>query len=389
MSNLHDNSVAETVEQLQFQVGRRAPFAQVGDWVLLAAVRAPAKTLYWALSAHINASRDDTVVWPTQDMLAEILGLRRGDKVKTYLDELVNINAVEVRKSRRYSTGMRERSTYIVHQSPPSGFTGLGSLQEFYTERKARIDAEAKQDPNPQFTPAPPFEGTGSGDLNPQVTRAPSNGGAAVPPNEGAAAPPNRGTATTSNGGSNHTNQNHTKLNQTNTQLTNQPQPAAVQTADGDMVPSQAGWVVGTSSTEPTRTSFGGSPGEQLLASLSPPWLFGRRAIVELGPRVTTFLANGWTEAALTERWTVDRASKPLGALRYRIDDTPDWPDTGQVYLVLPDACAECLDESPGARTNPEMRRRYDESVGCIVRCRACHPELVQLPSTTPQGALV
>lgn len=141
MTNLRqDTSAAETAEQLEVQVGRRAPYSQVGDWVLLAPIRPHAKTLYWALSAHINTSRDDTRVWPTQDMLAEILGLSRGDKVKPYMDELVAIDAVAVRKA-RYAGGLRERSVYTIHQSPPEGFAGVASLKAFYAARKARIEA--------------------------------------------------------------------------------------------------------------------------------------------------------------------------------------------------------------------------------------------------------
>lgn len=140
MSSLkQDTSATDTAEQLEVQVGRRAPYSQVGDWVLLAPIRPSAKTLYWALSAHINTTRDDTIVWPTQDMLAEVLGLSRGDKVKTYMDELVAIDAVHIRKA-RYAGGLRERSMYTVHQSPPEGYEGLESLREFYVARKKRID---------------------------------------------------------------------------------------------------------------------------------------------------------------------------------------------------------------------------------------------------------
>jgi hypothetical protein len=190
--------VTETAEQLEIQVGRRAPFTQVSDWVLLAPIRTTAKALYWALSAHINTGRNDTAVWPTQDMLAEILGLSRGDKVKTYMDELVAIDAVSVRKFR---AGMRERSIYTVHQTEPTGHAGLVSLKEFYAARKA----------------------------NAQVARVPRNGGthfggAGAPSNEGAADPRFEGAADPRNGGSNQTKVNKTNENQTNV---NQTKPGA------------------------------------------------------------------------------------------------------------------------------------------------------------------
>ncbi|WP_040793245.1 hypothetical protein [Nocardia paucivorans] len=132
----------ETTEQLHLQAGRRAPYTQVGDWVLLAPIRPQARLLYWALSAHINSSREDTAVWPTQDVLAEMLGYSDGRKVRPLLAELEAIDAITIRKSRRLVGGLRrERSIYVVHQSPPEGYEGHESLRDFYAARKARIEA--------------------------------------------------------------------------------------------------------------------------------------------------------------------------------------------------------------------------------------------------------
>lgn len=150
-----DNAI-EDAEQLEFQTGRRAPYSQVGDWVMLASIRHPAKVLYWALSAHINSSRDDSVVWPTQDALAEMLGFSRRDKIKPFLDELVAIDAISIKKTGRYVGGLRrERSVYVVNQSPPIEYAGLESLRDFYTARKARIEA-AQTEPDEDETPGQP-----------------------------------------------------------------------------------------------------------------------------------------------------------------------------------------------------------------------------------------
>lgn len=138
-------TAAEILEQLEFQTGRRAPFSQVGDWVLLAKIRHPAKVLYWALTAHVSSSRDDTVVWPSQDTLAEILGYSDGRKLREYIEELIRIGAIVVRKRHFYVGGLRrERSIYVVHQTPPEDYDGHESLTDYYTERKTKRAESAR-----------------------------------------------------------------------------------------------------------------------------------------------------------------------------------------------------------------------------------------------------
>jgi hypothetical protein len=139
MGKIQDNSAAENAEQLEVQAGRRAPYTQLGDWVLLSPIRNQAKVLYWALSAHINTTRADTEVWPTQDMLAELLQLSEGRKIRPFLKELEAIDAIEVRKV-RYNGGMRTRNIYVVNQSPPLGFEGPEKMSEFYAARRHRIE---------------------------------------------------------------------------------------------------------------------------------------------------------------------------------------------------------------------------------------------------------
>lgn len=150
MGKIEDNSAAENAEQIEVQAGRRAPYTQVGDWVLLAPVSRQAKLLFWALSAHVNTTRGDTEVWPTQSMLAELMDfapikddpaeLRDGRRVRPFLKELVDIDAISVRKVRSRGR-MRERSIYVINMTPPPDYDGLTSLQEFYTRRKERIAA--------------------------------------------------------------------------------------------------------------------------------------------------------------------------------------------------------------------------------------------------------
>ena len=134
-------------DTLVIKLGRRAPYTQVGDWVMLAKIRQPAKVLYWALSAHINNDRrrdGDTEVWPTQEQLAEMLGYSRADKIRPFLADLVAIDAIEIRKEPVAGGGNREKSIYTVHQTPPAGWTGFETLARFHADWKARKDSEGR-----------------------------------------------------------------------------------------------------------------------------------------------------------------------------------------------------------------------------------------------------
>lgn len=148
MGKINDTSAEENAEQVELQVARRNPFTQVGDWILLAPVSRGAKLLYWALMAHVNTTRGDRNVWPTQAMLAEILDfapikgdeaeLRDGRKIRPFLKELVEIDAMSIRTVRSRG-GMRTRSIYTIFQEPPPDYDGTKSLQQFYNDRKERI----------------------------------------------------------------------------------------------------------------------------------------------------------------------------------------------------------------------------------------------------------
>lgn len=123
--------------------GRRFPYHTAGDWVYLAVdpqtgKRIPqgAKAMYSTLRMHVNHGRNDSVVWPGTDALAEIAGLSRGDKVKPHIDPLVRIGAVEVHVIRWGDRKQYARNFYVVHEAPPQGYTGWLSLADFYAERK-------------------------------------------------------------------------------------------------------------------------------------------------------------------------------------------------------------------------------------------------------------
>jgi hypothetical protein len=130
---------AELDQQIEIQIGRRAPFTQIGDWVLVSAVSDRAVALYCRLSMHINVTRGDTEVWPALEVLAEWAGFSKSESITPYLDELVVIGAVSVEQS-RYANGLRARNRYVVHQTPEAGYVGPLSAADYYALRRARPD---------------------------------------------------------------------------------------------------------------------------------------------------------------------------------------------------------------------------------------------------------
>ncbi|MFG2775315.1 hypothetical protein [Streptomyces sp. NPDC048350] len=123
-------------------LGRRAPFTMVGDWVLLCGASTDARTLYWSLSSHINVTRDDTEVWPGLVTLARLLQLKKPEQVARYMLELEVIGAVDVMRSQ---AGLVRRNRYVIHQTPPAGYSGAQSLGQWYgLNRPSQQSGEAE-----------------------------------------------------------------------------------------------------------------------------------------------------------------------------------------------------------------------------------------------------
>lgn len=141
MSESLDDPVALD-ETLEIALGRRAPFTQVGDWVLLSGVCPEALALYWALCAHISVTRDDNEVWPGLATLARILQLKKAEQVAIYMLQLEIIGAVDVFRSRR---GLVRRNKYVVHQTPPSSYRGPQSMAVWYAANRAPKDESKEQ----------------------------------------------------------------------------------------------------------------------------------------------------------------------------------------------------------------------------------------------------
>ncbi|WP_331720347.1 hypothetical protein [Streptomyces sp. NBC_00209] len=120
---------AELNVAFELELGRRAPFTMLGDWVLLSGASSEARALWWALSSHLNVKRNDAEVWPGLATLARLLHLKKPEHVARYLLELEVIEAVTVK---RVEAGLKRRHRYVIHQTPSAGYAGPRSMGEWY-----------------------------------------------------------------------------------------------------------------------------------------------------------------------------------------------------------------------------------------------------------------
>lgn len=125
----------ELDRDIEIQAGRRAPFTQIGDWVLLSGVSDRAVALYCRLAMHVNVQRSDTDVWPAMEVLAEFADFNKPESITPYMDELVVIGAVAVERT-RYAGALRARNRYTVHQAPAVDYAGPLSLADYYQMRR-------------------------------------------------------------------------------------------------------------------------------------------------------------------------------------------------------------------------------------------------------------
>lgn len=104
-----------------------AAYTDVSDWVGLSGVSPQAHSLYVKLRMHVNQKRGDTKVWPGTDTLAALMTRGRGDKIAPWLQELVDIGAIEIQRF-----GMPRRSIYIIHSLPADDYVGPTTIGQWY-----------------------------------------------------------------------------------------------------------------------------------------------------------------------------------------------------------------------------------------------------------------
>lgn len=146
----HDTVVAGRMPKVKF--------TQVPNWVMLSGIKPQAQALYVQLLMHLNLTRGDMEVWPTQESLAGRLGLNRVQSLNPYFEQLEELGAIE-RKIRRYAGRMRQRTKYTIHLLPPDGYEGPMLLEEWrdaFEESKAATEDtdEAPETKQPTAAPA-------------------------------------------------------------------------------------------------------------------------------------------------------------------------------------------------------------------------------------------
>jgi DNA-binding transcriptional ArsR family regulator len=96
----------------------------VPHWVVLSGVSMHANALYGILAAHHQSLPDMEV---SHEDLAELLRQKDARQVGRWLKELEDLGAVEVRQD-------GDRTDYVVHYEPPTGYKGLLSVEDAIRE---------------------------------------------------------------------------------------------------------------------------------------------------------------------------------------------------------------------------------------------------------------
>ncbi|TWE17109.1 hypothetical protein FB465_2114 [Kitasatospora atroaurantiaca] len=376
---------AELDEQIEVQIGRRAPYSQIGDWVLISCVSDRAVALYCRLAMHINVQRGDTEVWPALDVLAEWAGFSKSESITPYLDELVVIGAVTVEQS-RYSNGLRARNRYVIHQTPEPSYVGPLAASEYYALRRARPDdlaawqgqrrawiaeqakemarlrkeAAKRRPPRKNGQAAPPASGVRTplqrGTARPGQT--PDGGLFPVPRSSGVRTPPRRGPVPRPTG------VEQDVVQQDETPLSPRPSRAARKPAAVD--PDER------ENTAPGNDNSSGQA--QQAADAWQAARGGRKnpaAHRTVAASAGELLAADWDLAdviALAEDMArTQPAWRDLG----RHADHRQPPVPARPVVVLPEWCGEC--------DGPEPARRWTTRAdGRVGRCPRCHPHAVR-----------
>ena len=100
------------------------------DWVELApGIDSHAARIYRILRMRLNKARKargDYRVWPGTASLAHSCGLERSGSVSPYLAQLEELGAIDIHRR-----GMPRRNVYVVHDTPPPGYQGPLTIQDW------------------------------------------------------------------------------------------------------------------------------------------------------------------------------------------------------------------------------------------------------------------
>lgn len=341
---------------VELRQGRRFPYVTGGEWVVVSAASRGAKALYFVLRSHVNRGRGDDQVWPTQEVLADLLGISKPERIKPLTDELVALGAVETERV-RYARGMRQRLIYTVHEAPPQGYAGPLSLADYYRAR------------------------TPENDKTPGQPDTPKSGGSGTPKNGGSRPP--------KNGGGTIPNKNHLKENLP-------PSPPSVR--------RDAGRGVGTEDESAAKNTIDGQGDDDgaaavLVADAIRRWHSDHAAPnardrARLVARVRTELTAGGDPVVITHELTRDLHPSQAGsAVKVVMGARTREPGWGRADDPRPDHSRHEV------RTKTPWCGRCDERTRLVValgadgdermrRCPDCHPERATDAPESPAGAV-
>jgi hypothetical protein len=121
-----------------------AKFAKIPHWVLLADVPPRAVVLYGVLVEHVNRDPENPMcgrAWPSQDTLADLLGISRRQTVQALVSELERIGACQADVVRA-KNGSR-KTYYRVFAEPPNSYQGRVSMfAEPHMDTEILVDTE-------------------------------------------------------------------------------------------------------------------------------------------------------------------------------------------------------------------------------------------------------
>jgi hypothetical protein len=365
----------ELDEHIEVQAGRRAPFTQVGDWVLISGVSDRAVALYSRLAMHVNTARGDTEVWPAQEVLAEWANLSKPESITPYLDELAAIGAITVERM-QYAGGLRTRNRYTVHQTPTPDYTGPVALADYYrmrrehpedlkqwrAERQAWITAQVKliaerRKAGGKSTVIParrraPFQ---RGTQRPAGSRIVT--GEAVPRSRAVRTPAQRGPVPLSSGVELYeVEQDESPLSQA---ALERPRSGAPQSE---------------------REIYAAPPKNRPHADESDVQPTAARRVVRASGAVpldqeSAFIA--WVTAKHQVRspgfWRACAADIPELAAAWRADGAAT---TRPATSAIPPWCGNCGDNNPAAKFNPRFRYLGEDCDLDREQCPDCHPDV-------------
>lgn len=122
----------------ELRPGRRAPypFTQTPQWALLMTELTDREfRVYTLLLAHLNSSRGDNLAWPSVENMGAMLGRHR-NRIGEAITGLVRHGLVDRHVVRHGDSNSRRRNIYVVHETPPDGWSGWDGIGHWHRENQ-------------------------------------------------------------------------------------------------------------------------------------------------------------------------------------------------------------------------------------------------------------